>query len=578
VVFGRIRTATSFTSALLFPLQVAAHSSCTEDPTDDHADEKHTWNEDDVLDGGHGFRRSLYRKHERAEVMSEPLLPLPLVPFPEELKAGDVIDGKYQVERELGIGGMGRVMLALHLGLEERVALKMLLPEATRDPEAVARFAREAKAAARIKSEHVARVLDVSALGGKNPYIVMEYLEGSDLEQVVEAGGPLAVDDAVDYVLQACEALAEAHARGVIHRDLKPGNLHLSRRADGSPMVKVLDFGISKIRTHADRGSMTTTSALLGSPLYMSPEQMKATRDVDARSDIWAMGVVLYELLTARSPFQAPSMPQVCARVLDTAPDSLAPNGLPTGLEAVVMKCLEKKPDLRFADVAGLATALQPFAPERSEISIERILKVLGTPISNNLTISTGGAFLPRGVSPSAPTLSEDEISRSHQRETMPMPAMPPTIPKVGSETMTNATLSAHNFLTTRKQRRTASYGAAGVLIGGLILVGARSYSRASDVAESSSAPASSAVLTAAAVTTGHAADPEKKDIPVSVAAPHTSSVAPPPVEPNTANVGNATKTEVTAAPSASPIASATSSTHGRKRNQDLSKLFGGRD
>jgi serine/threonine-protein kinase len=492
--------------------------------------------------------------------MSEPTLP-----EAEELKAGDVIDGKYQVERELGIGGMGRVLLALHLGLEERVALKMLLPEATRDPEAVARFAREAKAAARIKSEHVARVLDVSALGGKNPYIVMEYLEGSDLEQVVEASGALPIADAVDYVLQACEALAEAHMRGVIHRDLKPGNLHLSRRADGSPMVKVLDFGISKIRTRESSGAMTTTSALLGSPLYMSPEQMKATRDVDARSDIWAMGVVLYELLTARSPFQAPSMPQVCARVLDTPPDSLAPAGLPTGLEAVVMKCLEKKADSRFADVGALALALQPFAPERSEISIERIMKVIGTPPS--LTVNTGEAFFPRAVSSSAPTLGEDEISISVQRETLPMPAMSPV--KVGSETMTNATLSAQNFLSSRKQRRTASYGAAGFLLFALVLVGARNHSHATAAAEGSAQP-SAPVVSAAGVVPTQVAAPEKITT-VAVAEPVALKEAGVATDPKSPTISGTSSSSL-------PLASSATTPHPRKRNQDLSKLFGGRD
>lgn len=488
----------------------------------------------------------------------------------EELKVGDVIDGKYQVERELGIGGMGRVILALHLGLEERVALKMLLPDATRDPEAIARFAREAKAAARIKSEHVARVLDVSALGGKNPYIVMEYLEGSDLEQIVEASGKLSVEDAVDYVLQACEALAEAHARGVIHRDLKPGNLHLSRRADGSPMVKILDFGISKIRTRADRGSMTTTSALLGSPLYMSPEQMKATRDVDARSDIWAIGVVLYELLTARSPFQAPSMPQVCARVLDTPPDSLATNGLPTALEAAILKCLEKKADSRFADVGALALALQPFAPERSEISIERIMKVIGTPVSGNVTVNTSDAFFPRVVSKSAATLSEDEISGVGQRETLPMPVMPaPTPlaprPRAGAETMTTATIPAHAFLTTRKQRMTASYGAAGFLLMALLIAGVRNHSHASAAAEGSPAQPSAPLVTAAEITTTPATIPEK------IA---TTTIAAPAV-PSTESKS---PTILAVSSSTSPQASATSSSHSRKRNQDLSKLFGGRD
>ena len=485
--------------------------------------------------------------------------------FPDEMKTGDIIDGKYQVERDLGIGGMGRVVLALHLGLEERVALKVLHPEATRDPEAVARFGREAKAAARIKSEHVARVLDVSALGGKMPYIVMEYLEGSDLEQLLEATGPLAVADAVDYVLQACEALAEAHARGVIHRDLKPGNLHLSRRADGGAMVKVLDFGISKIATRDKSGSMTSTSALLGSPLYMSPEQMKATRDVDARSDIWAMGVVLYELLTARSPFQAPSMPQVCARVLDTPPDPIATTALPVGLEAVVMKCLEKKADSRFADIAALATALEPFAPPRSVISIERILKVMGTPISHDLRVNTGEAFSPRAVSASAPTLSESQLVVRKSGNTMLMP-----LAKVGSETMTNATLPApgflsrQGFLSNQSKRKTAAYGIGGFVIGFALLLAARSHSHGATVAEASSPQPSAPVVLAGDVGTA-GAPPIAPAIPSPAIAATTAQSALP------ASLKTASTAAIATA--SAPIASA----HGRRRNQDLSK-FGGRD
>ena len=492
--------------------------------------------------------------------MSDAPLPEPRAPsiFPAEMKEGDVIDGKYKVERDLGIGGMGRVVLALHLGLEERVALKLLLPEATRDPEAVARFAREAKAAARIKSEHVARVLDVSALGGKMPYIVMEYLEGSDLEQVVDSGGALSVDDAVDYVLQACEALAEAHARGVIHRDLKPGNLHLSKRADGSPMVKVLDFGISKIATRDQRGAMTTTSALLGSPLYMSPEQMKATRDVDARSDIWAIGVVLYELLTGRSPFQAPSMPQVCARVLDTPPDSLAPAGLPTGLEAVVMKCLEKKAESRFQDVAAFATALEPFAPPRSAISVERILKVLGTPVSTTFGPHTGEAFFPRAVSPSAPTVSETDLKVS--RRTLPMP-----LPHVGSETMTNATISASGFLSNRKQRMTATYGAAAISIVFGLLFAVRAHSHSAIAAELSPPQPSSPVVAAAA--------DEISQAPI-VGAPIATA---PSKEIAAAPISAAPLSSASTSITASTAASSAASAHSRKR-QDLSKLFGGRE
>jgi hypothetical protein len=257
-------------------------------------------------------------------------------------------------------------------------------------------------------------------------------------------------------------------------------------------------------------------------------------------------------------------MPQVCARVLDTPPDSLAPEGLPTALEAVIMKCLEKKADSRFADVGAFALALQPFAPERSEISIERIMKVIGTPPSHNLNVSTGDAFFPRAVSPSAPTLSEDEISISVQRETLPMPAMTPFVPKVGGETMTNATLSANHFLATRKQRMTASYGAAGFLLFALVLVGARNHSRGVASAEGAAQP--SAPVVAAASVVPSQAPALEKIATTTIAAP----VAPP--------IESKSPTIQAVSSSSAPQASATSSSRPRKRNQDLSKLFGGRD
>ena len=209
---------------------------------------------------------------------------------------GDVLAGKFRIERVLGVGGMGMVVSAMHLHLDERVAIKFLLPEALSNPEAVARFSREARAAVKIKSEHVARVIDVATLENGAPYMVMELLRGRDLSQMLQEEGALPAALAVQYVLQACEALAEAHAMGMVHRDLKPANLFLTARADGSPCVKVLDFGISKVTNMSGSGpdmGMTRTQVMMGSPLYMSPEQMASARDVDQRSDIWAVGTVL---------------------------------------------------------------------------------------------------------------------------------------------------------------------------------------------------------------------------------------------------------------------------------------------
>ncbi|MEO8900649.1 MAG: serine/threonine-protein kinase [Polyangiaceae bacterium] len=299
------------------------------------------------------------------------------------VEPGQILIGKYRIERVLGIGGMGVVVAATHVHLEERVAIKFLLPEALYNGEAVARFIREARAAVRIKSEHVARVSDVGTLDNGSPYMVMEYLEGTDLADLVQKQGAMSVPDAVEALLQACEAIAEAHALHIVHRDLKPANLFMIRRTDGTPSVKVLDFGISKVSgppgSASDMG-MTKTTAVMGSPLYMSPEQMASSRDVDQRTDIWALGVILYELLSGRMPFNAETMPQLCAMILQQSPPplrSICPH-VPDGLVQVIARCMEKDRVQRFTTVAELAQALLPFAPRRARASVERISRVIG--------------------------------------------------------------------------------------------------------------------------------------------------------------------------------------------------------
>mgnify|MGYP001062724726 FL=1 len=219
-----------------------------------------------------------------------------------EVQPGDLLAGKYRIERVLGRGGMGVVVSAVHEALDERVALKFLLPEALANQEAVQRFLREARAAVKIRSEHVARVTDVGTLESGAPYMVMEYLDGVDLARYLESRGPLPVPEAVEYMLQACEALAEAHALGIVHRDLKPANLFRIERVDGTPSIKLLDFGISKVIAH--QVALTQTSSMLGSPLYMAPEQMTSSKHVDARADVWALGIILFELVTGEPPFQ----------------------------------------------------------------------------------------------------------------------------------------------------------------------------------------------------------------------------------------------------------------------------------
>jgi len=268
---------------------------------------------------------------------------------------GTVIAQKYWVERVLGEGGMGVVLAATHLQLGQRVALKFLRAGPAPDAEAVERFLREARAAVRLKSEHVCRVVDLGTEDGA-PYIVMEHLDGHDLASVLTKAGPLPVTLAVDHVLQACLALAEAHGLGMVHRDLKPSNLFLTRRPDGTALIKVMDFGIAKAHGRMD-ARLTDSAAIMGSPSYMAPEQLKSARDVDARADVWSLGVVLFELVTRRRPFDAPSIAEIAAKVTLDPPEAL-PLALPRGFPEVVLRCLEKDKTRRYRSVGDLALAL----------------------------------------------------------------------------------------------------------------------------------------------------------------------------------------------------------------------------
>ncbi|MEO8184693.1 MAG: serine/threonine-protein kinase, partial [Deltaproteobacteria bacterium] len=330
---------------------------------------------------------------------------------------GGVIAGKYRIERVIGHGGMGVVVAARHLQLERTVAIKLIRGDWADDPLAVERLVREAKALASIQSEHVARVLDVGTLADGIPFIVMEYLEGRDLATLLERDGPLPSSDAVDFILQACEALAEAHRNGIVHRDIKPANLFVARQPGGVACIKVVDFGISKLINSASVESLTQPSRIVGSLYHMAPEQMRGEA-VDARTDVWAIGVLLFELITGRKPFPGAAWPAVCARVLNESAPPLGSLGdsVPEELGAAVRRCLNRLPEDRFANVAELAVALSPFGSRSARVSLERIVRLAtstGSLSAESLSPPPPGA---RVSAPPPPLVHESSIDPEGDR------------------------------------------------------------------------------------------------------------------------------------------------------------------
>jgi serine/threonine-protein kinase len=312
---------------------------------------------------------------------------------------GEIVAGKYAVDRLMTPGGMGIVAEARHLELGTRVAIKFLLDDGHQNPELVQRFIREARATSELTGQHVVRVHDVGRLESGAPYMVMEYLSGIDLKEELGRRGPMPWAEAVDFVLQACEGLAEAHARGIVHRDIKPSNLFLTRHPDGSPLIKVLDFGISKVEGAEFDHSLTATTEVIGSPQYMSPEQVRAARMVDARTDIWSLGVLLYELVSDEAPFSAETLSAISAMIVADPPVPLSTycRDLPSGFEAVVMRCLEKDRDRRFHSVAELAAALGPYASSRGKLSAERAMRISRDSLTGLLDLTLKSRLLPAG-------------------------------------------------------------------------------------------------------------------------------------------------------------------------------------
>lgn len=357
------------------------------------------------------------------------------MPTQQPLTQGTILRGKYRIECVIGTGGMGVVLQATHLRLSQLVAIKMLLAE-HRSHDLIRRFAREARAASRLRGEHVVRIIDVDESETGDPFLVMEYLGGIDLQQALREGGPLPCETAANYVLQACQGIAEAHAQGIVHRDLKPANLFLTTRADGTALVKILDFGISKVsevENHADL-LVTKQATALGSPAYMSPEQLRDTADVDERTDIWSLGVVLYQLLTNALPFEATSTAALAARIAADPPGTL-PEHLPGELRTIVLRCLEKDRSKRFASIVELSRALGPFAND-GEAHASQIARVadasaqrassVGMPAPNSYRADDGGMATAalEDVAPDGPIHRAITVARS-DLATPPMARQP---------------------------------------------------------------------------------------------------------------------------------------------------------
>jgi len=322
----------------------------------------------------------------------------PTGPREEDMPEGESLAGKYRVERVLGAGGMGVVVRVTPLEGEGLFALKFLRPSVARDPVAAKRFLREAAAAGRIESPHVVKISDVGELASGTPYLVMEYLEGATLDERLAAEPRLPLEQACDLALQIAQGLAAAHAMGVIHRDIKPANLYVLRGPDGEDLLKIADFGVSKILDPdgPEGQALTRTQTSIGSPLYMAPEQMRSARTADARADQWSLGAVLYRMVSGHLPFDAKSLPRLCVQVLtaDFVPVATRCPELPAEFAAAVERCFRLEPAERYADVAELAEALVPFAGPGGSVRANRCRAIL----------RAGGPARTTGPRPEVPT------------------------------------------------------------------------------------------------------------------------------------------------------------------------------
>jgi len=459
-----------------------------------------------------------------------------------ELAPGTVLLGKYRIDEVIGTGGMGRVVRASHLYLQQSVAIKILLPQMAESPSTVARFLREAQATVRLKSEHIARVIDVGTMPDGIPFMVMEHLEGNDLNQILRHHGPQVPEIVCDLMLQACEGMAEAHAMGIVHRDIKPSNFYITRRPDGSMLLKILDFGISK--TPVGYEELTGTQTVIGTPSYMSPEQMKSGKQTDARSDIWSMGVVMYQLLHGRPPFSGESYAELVLKV-GTEPPAPIDLQLPAGLGDVILRCLEKEQRNRLQNVGELARMLAPFAtdPSTAAQTAARTTRILtarhnqphpdGRPTFGPVGFGQQGSPLSAGGGLATPVpLSPAQLT--------PRSWPPSTSLSQGRGQVTHQTRSSKGWLVAGALSLAILAGAGGYIVNGIIKDEAR---REGAVVEAPPAAAAEPE-TPEPAPADPATDPPAT-VPTTPTTPATASATPPsPTAPMTA-----TATPTTAAP-----------------------------
>ena len=452
--------------------------------------------------------------------------------LPRSVGIGDVIAGRYRIDRILGEGGMGVVFGATHLELQESVAVKLMLPSLVGHPESAARFAREARATVRIKSEHVARLFDFGKLPDGSPFMVMEYLEGENLAARLERGDSTPIQEAVDILIEACSGVADAHRLGIVHRDLKPENMFLAREEE-RVVLKILDFGISKADMLA---SATRTEGGMGTPAYAAPEQLRCAVDAGATADIWSLGVVTFELLTGSLPFPIKSFAEMCVAVLTERPPSpreLRPE-IEEGLAQVVLTAMSLEPDARYQTVSAFAAALTPYASERGQAMATRLQQRSGSDSdasspdlakSGVYANAKSSAIIPARELARAATMATEgaiPLTRVIDSRNGGTDRFPPLTPRKESIEPVVLTAANESFAPSRARRRAASFAAVVVALA----IGTLAFDRHDDLELANDA--------AAAPAQQPPAPPIPNPAPTPIPAPTpTPTPTPPPPPPS---------------------------------------------